>query len=79
MSTTFPISDDYVYMITVIDNADFGKVLWRMTYRSEPGCHVLGELMRDYHRKQRRDLGETDEVLIEAITYDVTPLRFIDE
>jgi len=68
----------FLTVVTIVDRADFGKVLEETAFHSRRSAEDYGISQRNAIRLKRREEGETDEAFIEAIEYETRQLELFD-
>lgn len=69
-------ADQQVFYVEVVDQADFGRILWVYVFKSKKRAEAYGQLMVEEFRRRRKEEGEHDEAFINAYTYNLHPLNF---
>jgi len=68
----------FLTVVSIIDQADFGKLLEETAFHSSQAAEDYGVSQRNAIRLKRREEGETDEVFLEAIIYQTRQLELFD-
>lgn len=68
----------FLTVVSIVDQADFGKVLEETAFASQRAADEYGVSQRNAIRAKRIAAGEDDENFIEAIVYQTRQLELFD-